>query len=885
MGCGASTAEPAAPTTTSVPARPATDPHRLVDTDSILSTVVTSASVVVEVKRLDAVRKKVVYSADVICLAPGWIKYTALGRHTQRIDSLLAQNTKLAKTAADSVQFETTLLAVVRKAYRLSSSAAARSQTDMMGGQNIFSTINGLRQWCGSEQKRRRLGHALHEILALEHPDGLVAKLSEVCDRAPRCPSAKKQAFNLIIHHAGKLCDARQHEHDKRSGERESANLSRLRHELGISDGVAKEDVVAQAVALLGITFGVGQDALAECWQAVFGSRLDSGVGAAAAGGLDTREGALERLFAVFGDYLDEHKERAWKSAFEEPARFYFNCVGDGSGRDHVNVHGINWYLTLLQTGLGFAMPTVADQSDAHSIGVVDFWAGLSSQAWACFSDPNNFGKDFGGIRELRGGGTRWVAKRVASGQFPHGDGDVNPPSRLAERIGQSGSSSSKRLRIYADRFAHFFTQTFFVRKAFEALHSELKPEHSGFRHAAATLFSEYAEAHGLEEATLVEHVYDDMMLELDVERIARFFGWCGLLRLTAAQHAKLVSLKAAADVARRSSLEAATSDFQSAAAAGLDAAASASSSASASPASSASSASVASPFSSIFSTLCLPAANDDDDDDDPRTCPICFQRTGDVTPIEHLEPGVGDVSSHRMCEACRRAWKHNVCPFCKEVTTAAELVGFIQSFIRTVASSTGDPNTSAAVLETIQLFEMEHEAEPAVIRRVYKMIAEDDELGRKIDEALKSAQQWPRDMAGVFWRLHCAAEANELRGLSAAARKRLAKVVDAIWRPFERGSGQPHDLDPHFHGALYSQALVAWLCAWRSGMATDGLVGVVQRCGRNLVRWKQTTKQHKANHGWKRVRERIHAEYLALSHEPIWGSREKDIVWAAFFK
>jgi hypothetical protein len=60
---------------------------------------------------------------------------------------------------------------------------------------------------------------------------------------------------------------------------------------------------------------------------------------------LDCREGALERLYAVFGDYLDEHKERAFKSAFEEPARFYFDCVGDAVGRDHVNVHGLNWYL------------------------------------------------------------------------------------------------------------------------------------------------------------------------------------------------------------------------------------------------------------------------------------------------------------------------------------------------------------------------------------------------------------------------------------------------------------------------------------------------------------------------------------------------------------
>ena len=49
------------------------------------------------------------------------------------------------------------------------------------------------------------LSHALREILELEPPYGLSAKLSEVCDRAPRCSSAQKQASNLLIQHAGKL--------------------------------------------------------------------------------------------------------------------------------------------------------------------------------------------------------------------------------------------------------------------------------------------------------------------------------------------------------------------------------------------------------------------------------------------------------------------------------------------------------------------------------------------------------------------------------------------------------------------------------------------------------------------------------------------------------
>ena len=65
--------------------------------------------------------------------------------------------------------------------------------------------------------------------------------------------------------------------------------------------------------------------------------------------------------------------------------------------------------------------------------------------------------------------------------------------------------------------------------------------------------------------------------------------------------------------------------------------------------------------------------------------------------------------------------------------------------------------------------------------------------------------------------------------------------------------------------------------------MAIESLAEGVRRCGRALVRWKGHTKAHK--HDWRRVRERVHTEYLVLSHEPIWGSREQDIVWCAFFK
>ena len=36
-------------------------------------------------------------------------------------------------------------------------------------------------------------------------------------------------------------------------------------------------------------------------------------------------------------------------AAVEEPARFYFDAAGNGCWRDHVNVHGLNWYLSMVR--------------------------------------------------------------------------------------------------------------------------------------------------------------------------------------------------------------------------------------------------------------------------------------------------------------------------------------------------------------------------------------------------------------------------------------------------------------------------------------------------------------------------------------------------------
>jgi len=188
------------------------------------------------------------------------------------------------------------------------------------------------------------------------------------------------------------------------------------------------------------------------------------------------REGALQKVHEVFGHYLDAHKERAWKSGFEEPARCYFHLVGDHVGRDHVNVHGLNWYLVALDAGLGVKLHMTPEDNDVHCMGVCCFWTGLNQAAWELFADPQNFGKDFESIKSFqKWGRTKFIARSVPSGQFPRGIS--GSPAQLRGKIQQQNDSVVSALGIYAERFAYFFTKEFFVKRCFENLNAENSPE------------------------------------------------------------------------------------------------------------------------------------------------------------------------------------------------------------------------------------------------------------------------------------------------------------------------------------------------------------------------------------------------------------------------
>jgi hypothetical protein len=135
--------------------------------------------------------------------------------------------------------------------------------------------------------------------------------------------------------------------------------------------------------------------------------------------------------------------------------------------------------------------------------------------------------------------------------------------------------------------------------------------------------------------------------------------------------------------------------------------------------------------------------------------------------------------------------------------------------------------------------------------------------------------------MAGVVLRLEGLSVEGELRGLHPKHAALLSRAVDAIFHPFETGRPQ---LDGHYIGALYVQAVVPWLCAWRGGGKTDALAANVRRAGRAICRWLEQAPRGAKSDLRRRVCERLHQEYAALACSSVWGGQDSDPVWKAFF-
>jgi len=169
--------------------------------------------------------------------------------------------------------------------------------------------------------------------------------------------------------------------------------------------------------------------------------------------------------------YLEEHKEKALASAFLEPSKLYWRRMhGPGLMEEHVDAHAANAYAALVERCLGVCCSLPVLWDDSFSVyGATEFLnADFIYGALRAMTRPENFGQGYAKVTrtsdELDGPpaavplhGVRFI---FAGARTPH--------EMAAKAMSPSELLLTERatLQPYLERFAHFFSRTYFLEAA-----------------------------------------------------------------------------------------------------------------------------------------------------------------------------------------------------------------------------------------------------------------------------------------------------------------------------------------------------------------------------------------------------------------------------------
>ncbi|CAJ1362745.1 unnamed protein product [Effrenium voratum] len=417
-------------------------------------------------------------AAAQICVSRRFMCDTLLLRAVRQLH--LAGAEELKQLSAWPGIVSVAALGLIDFAYGLGDVSRAHAQCDVMSQANIFQNLmkvhGALEEW-----KKPLFVLSLLLLRQLVDPSTATAKLAEVTDRGLNCPQTQVTSFSLLL--------------------------------------------------LL-------------CAQRILTDQQQE-------------QGSRQTLLTCFEHFMDSHKEQAMASAFIEPNRLYWAKTAGRPGcpewlQNNVDAHAVNWYTALLNSTLAIQVPHLPVYWDSFAPPVVDFWEGLTEEAWGHFRA--NFGRRWQGIPQLKADSPSPIRRKdLRGGYLPHQpprgldrptqqlgavmNAEIAPAGRFAnEAVNPSGSPEVRRcLARYVERFGFFFSKAFFVRRCFEALNGECKPEFAGARAAMQDLFAQYrrdpqARVPELVES-LEEYCYkDDMFVELDVEATSHFLQWLQLI-------------------------------------------------------------------------------------------------------------------------------------------------------------------------------------------------------------------------------------------------------------------------------------------------------------------------------------------------------------------
>jgi len=416
-----------------------------------------------------------------VCLRPMWMAHTKSLSIIESLSVDFADKPHILVALIDHKFFEYTVVALIKKAFRLKDDGKARAKKCLLTNYNIMQMLKNVSTFL--KWRKPYFTLALQYWLHLASADAIVAKIMELVDRSSRCESAKRLGFDMAIRYASELV-----RHSKKCGEQ--------RKDIGRElEGFADEAKEKDSTQLL--------DAKIRCR-------------------------------AIFEDYVDLHKRLAFRTAFSEPSNGYYKANRNNWGMGGYEVHGLNWWLAGLMSTVGLQLPILPYLSDYAPCGLVNFWHAKGGEAmWKELKKQENFGKSITHIPELK----ELINDRAKMGKTLENDFQGIPwqkPITFGQKLASTQSTQKQReaWKLYVDRMCYFFSREYFCAKAVAILMQENtdNPTFLGFRDCMTELFIHYKKFknEGIEddakllvpEESWLDFVYDEDTYKYDIDRV-----------------------------------------------------------------------------------------------------------------------------------------------------------------------------------------------------------------------------------------------------------------------------------------------------------------------------------------------------------------------------
>eukprot|EP01097_Dermamoeba_algensis_P011818 TRINITY_DN9303_c0_g1_i1.p1 TRINITY_DN9303_c0_g1~~TRINITY_DN9303_c0_g1_i1.p1 ORF type:complete len:644 (-),score=102.31 TRINITY_DN9303_c0_g1_i1:128-2059(-) len=230
---------------------------------------------------------------------------------------------------------------------------------------------------------------------------------------------------------------------------------------------------------------------------------------------------SLNYLFQYLEDYIEEYKLLAFRSAFLEPTKLYFNAVRDYVLRDDVEVHGSNTYAAVLLSTLGIQLPFPPVLNDEVK-GCCDFLsASVLSSQYEEMVESKNFGKDLRLLPKCQKINSH--VPFIKHNQFIF-DGQ-SPLSIANSAISLDPKQATQRntLAKYLERYTQFFTPQLFLEKAFMKMYSDPSCQH----HLQVILSSLLGEAPS--QTSITDWLYDENY-SFQIDKANKLFAFLGII-------------------------------------------------------------------------------------------------------------------------------------------------------------------------------------------------------------------------------------------------------------------------------------------------------------------------------------------------------------------